>query len=146
MKYAAQRWFSEVGESACYALSIIALAEPFARRPYSIGDVALFLENAILKKQIHYDPHNPNDPSNFLVEAPGDFLADLIGGAWEVKKITENPSSYVPSDNELVIYRYKRTTPKGVYYHFCTKTFDPLGESLTRTQGELDALRVFRRV
>lgn len=145
MKFAVQRWFGEVGESACYALSIIAIAESFARRPWTIGDISLFLERAITKKQIYYNEKDSNDPDNFLVQRPDLMLQDLIGGAWTVRKVTENVASFSASPDELVIYQYRRKTPKGVFYHFCTPTYDPLGDSLTRRQGELYSLRVFRR-
>jgi len=145
VKASLQRWFGEVGESACYALSIIALAEPFARRPYTVGDVALILEDAITKKNIYYNEKNCNDPDNFLVQRPDLMLRDLVGGTWTVRKVTENVASFIASPDELVIYQYRRKTPKGVFYHFCTPTYDPLGDSLTRTQGELYSLRVFRR-
>ena len=145
MKPALQRWFGEVGESACYALSIIALAESFARRPYTVGDVALILEDAILKKYIYYNDKNYNDPDNFLVQRPDLMLRDATNVNWSVRKVNENVASFIASPDELVIYQYRRKTPKGVFYHFCTPTYDPLGDSLTRTQGELYSLRVFRR-
>ena len=150
MKFAAQRWFGEVGESACYALSIIALAESFARRPWTIGDVALFIEDAILKKYIYYNEKDHTDPNNFLVEHPDSMLKDLTKINWAVRKVNENVSSFVASPDELVIYQYRRVVidkkgKKITYLHFCTPTYDPLGDSLTRTQGELYSLRVFRR-
>jgi len=153
MKSALQRWFGEIGESACYALSIIALSEPFARHPYTVGDVSLLLESFILKKDeyqkqyIYYNEKDYNDPDNFLVQRPDLMLRDLVGGNWQVRKVLhEQLLTFVASPDELVINQYRRKTPKGVFYHFCTPTYDPLGDSLTRTQGELYSLRVFRRV
>lgn len=142
MKYALQRFFAELGESACYAISLVHLAEKITKEPINAKDALGYLEIGIEKKFILYNETNPNDPNNFYVENPTAFLALMTGAQWTISK---QDASYVPSPGDHLVVRYRRSTPKGVFYHFVTPDYDPLGESLTRIHGVIDGYRVFRR-
>lgn len=142
MKQAIQRFFAEIGEAACYALCLIALAEKESGATLSVGQVADYLDVAIESGFIKYNHKNPNDPDNFLVLDPVKILQMMTLNRFTVSK---EPATYVPKSGELVIEQYKRSTPKGVYYHFVTPWYDPLGDSLTRAQGTLNSYRIFRR-
>jgi len=139
MKEAIQTFMAEIGESACYALDIIKIAETYSRREF---DPLLALQRGIDLGYIKYDPINPNSNDNFYVEEPASFLGLLTGELWSV---TKEPADYKWGHDEFVVERWERTKGQVTISHFRLPSWDSLFNSQTVKFGKLASLRVFRR-
>ena len=128
-----QTFLKSAGESACYALCIIELAERETKVQYSIVDVLL---KGIERGYIEYEVNGTN---NFYVKDPAAFLSMLTNQRWTVKKTT---ASYVPAKEELVVQQYSLDNLS----HFCLAEWDSLNPSPVRKKGRLMGYRIFRRI
>ncbi len=140
MKPAIQTFLAEAGESACYALDIIKIAEIFTRREF---DPLVALQRGIEVGYIKYDPKNPQDNDNFYVDKPADFLGLLTGELWTVTK--EYPD-YKPMLTDWIVERWERTRGQITTSHFRLPDWDSLFDSQTVKYGKIVSKRVFRRV
>lgn len=139
MKPGIQTFLAEAGESACYALSIIRIAELYTRREF---DPLLALQRGIDVGHIKYNPADTNDNDNFYVERPDDFLGLLTGELWAV---TKEAADYKPKLTDWVVQRWERSRPAGVTSHFRLPDWDSLIGSQTVKFGKVASLRIFRR-
>jgi hypothetical protein len=139
MKQAIQTFLAEAGESACYALDIIKIAEIFSRRDF---DPLVALQRGIETGFIAYDPQNPNDNNNFYVKDPASYLGMLTGELWTVTK--EYPD-YKPMLTDWIVERWERTRGQVTTSHFRLPDWDSLLDSQTVKYGKIASLRVFRR-
>ena len=142
MRKAIQRLFSEIGESACYALSIIKHAETITKVTFNDGMVLNSLVSGITWGFIYYNWDNPADNDNFLVLDAGAFLSRLTGETWTCIK---TDASYIAQIGELVTAVWERRKASGTVRHFANPDYDPLGNSLTIAQGTIVGYRVFRK-
>lgn len=132
-----QSFMESAGKYACYALSIIKIAEE------DIGehiDVIVALKSGIEKGYIGFNYDNYSDPDNFYILDPARFLSMLTGDVWALKHV---PQRHEPSANEKVVYRWERKTSAGVISHFRLKEWDSLENSLTVKSGQIVSSRVF---
>ena len=139
MKEGIQTFLAEAGESACYALCIVRIAEMFTRREF---DPLTALQRGIELGCIKYNPADANDNDNFYVERPDDFLGLLTGELWSV---TKEPADYKWGQGEFVVERWERSRPANVTGHFRLPNWDSLVWSQTVKYGKVASLRVFRR-
>lgn len=77
------------------------------------------------------------------LDYPNQIAQMLSKKRWTVRH--EGPT-YEPGPKEWVIDRYERKTTMGTQAHFVLPDWDPLGNSLTRSQGALVSKRVFKEV
>jgi hypothetical protein len=140
MKAGIQTMMQEAGESACYALDIIEIAERI--RKSSINPIQA-LYKAFDLGYIYYNAQDPNDNNNFFVKNPAAFLSDMTSQKWEVEKV---PAAYMDKDGEYVVDYWERQATGKTIGHFRLHDWDPLMSSLTVRYGKLVSRRVFRRV
>jgi hypothetical protein len=142
MRAGIQTLLGEAGEAACYALSILEIAERELWGGQKIDPVdALYL--GIEKGYIHYNEKDPDDNDNFFVEDPAALLAMFAGGRWTVEKAGPD---YVPVKGERVVDRWERNITGVVIGHFRLPDWDSLHDSKTVKYGQIVSKRVFRRV
>jgi hypothetical protein len=129
MKKAVQSWFSEVGENACFALSIIE-----GGRPGCSDETAVYFLNE--GQRLGYLD------AEFLVYHHVEFMALVAGGTWEYEKC---PADYEPKNAEVCVEEWLWK-----YQHFMLRRdgvlIDTLGESQTRLRGKCVFKRIFRRL
>jgi len=140
MKHSIQTFFAEAGESACYALDIIKIAEIYTRREF---DPIIALQRGIETGYIKYDPQNPQDNDNFYVSDPASYLGLLTGELWSV---TKEAPDYIPKLTDWVVERWERTRGQVTTSHFRLPDWDSLYDSQTVKYGKIASLRIFRRV
>lgn len=137
---AIQTFLAECGESACYALDIIKLAE---RTTGKRLDVIETLISCIKKGFIYYNWKNPDDNENFFVVAPDRMLSYLTGAHYTVRKYTAN--EYVQLPGDLIVERWERKRVGVTTGHFKLPDWDSLLHSQTVKYGTLVSYRVFRK-
>ena len=79
-------------------------------------------------------------PDCFL-DRPDQIASMVSKKRWTVRH--EGPE-YEPGPKEWVIERYERKSTAGNWSHFVLPDWDPLGVSVTRSQGVLASKRVFK--
>lgn len=135
-----QSFMKSAGNYACYALSIIKLAE---KETAEHIDIIVALESGIDHGYIKFNYHNYDDEDNFYVNDAAKFLSLLTEDVWLLKHV---PGYVRPKDAERVIYRWERKTSKGVISHFRLEDWDSLESSLTVQSGKIASSRVFIKV
>jgi hypothetical protein len=138
MKPGIQTFFSEAGESACYALDIIQIA---TEETGKLLDPITMLELGIHIGMIHYG--SPDDGDNFFVKDPALFLSTISGINWTVEKVG---ADYVAKPGERVVERWERVVTGSTIGHFRLPSWDSLADSKTVKYGAIVSKRVFRRV
>jgi len=137
-----------IGDGACYALSLIKVAERFLARDL---DVLRAISEAIEKKIIvdgkettiiKFNWGTPTDNVAMYVNSPAEFLKMLTGRNWTWRREdatykTENPKEYV-------INSWGMSNAEGAPRHFTFGQDDTLFVSPLRTKGKLISVRVCR--
>lgn len=136
-----QTFLSEAGESACYAIDIVKIAERITGKEF---DLLKALQLGIEERDIYFYLERPDDNNNFFVEHPDLFLSRLVGAPWKLEKVED--TKYIPKTGEYVVQRWERKTTSGFYSHFRLPDWDSLVNSKTVEFGALVSLRVFRKV
>lgn len=142
MRHGIQTFCKLIGESGCYALCLIDVAEDYLRKVGRLEkplNVINILFQAVDKNYISYDWNNPDNPDNFYVKYPGCFLEAMTGKKWEVRK--ESPW-YQCKDNEFKVNRWERVATGTTYAHFDREEFHPLSDSLTVKYGNIKSTRI----
>lgn len=141
MKAGIQTFLQEAGEAACYALSIIKIAEEVLDKELPVVESLLI---GIDKGYIHYTWDNPNDNDNFFVSEPALFLSELIGRQVRIRRIEgAEVANWHAKDNEYTVQCWQRNKTGTVITHFRRPTWDSLVNSVTVRLGKLVSLRVF---
>jgi hypothetical protein len=138
MRQGIQIFLQEAGEAACYALTIIKLAEDLIGKHIDIVDA---LEKGTDAKYIYYNAKNMNDNNNFYVEKPDLFLTMLTNKKCTVSHV---PVEYKAQKNEYLIDRWERVTTRGTMSHFRLPEWDCYPGSPTVTQGKIVSRRCFK--
>jgi hypothetical protein len=142
MRAGIQTFLQEAGEAACYALSIIKIAEE--ARGTELPCVESLLRG-VDRGYIAYNWTDPTDNDNFYVRDPAGFLSDLTGRDCTVRVIDlpHEVAAWRPADNEYTVQCWQREKTGYVVTHFRRPTWDSLLSSATVRQGRLVSLRVF---
>jgi hypothetical protein len=140
MKSGIQSFFTAAGETACYALSVIKIAELETNKKF---DVLTALEAGIDKKFIRFNYENYSDNYNFFMDYPDRFLSYLTGDIWSVQFET---ADYIPRDGEYVVERWERKKTGATTAHFRLPDWDSLRDSQTVKYGQIVSTRLFRRL
>lgn len=135
-----QSFMISVGNYACYALSIIKIAEEVNN---SHIDVIVALESAIEKGYIYFNVDNYSDDNNFYVERPEKFLSHLTGDIWIVR---HDKADYKPKDHEKIVQRWERKSTGKTISHFRLPEWDSLENSQTVQFGKIASVRVFTNI
>jgi len=135
MKSGIQTFLAEAGESACYALCLIEIAERvMGSKVYPMAA----LEDAIERGLIHYG--GAGDDENFFVIRPDVFLSRMTGRPWAIAKAAPD---YAPRSGEWVVDRWERKQTGMVTGHFRLPDWDSLEDSQTVKHGKIVSRRVF---
>lgn len=126
-----------IGDEACYAIQLVSVAEDVMKRPFPL---ITSLVRGIQAGCIEFNPKDKTDPDNFFVSDPEEFLRILTGMRMRVKKVEGN--SYNPGVNEWVIDQWKDDSRGKITYHFRSKNFDSLSNSMTVRYGYIVSQRV----
>lgn len=137
MRSGIQTILAEAGESACYALCIIKIAERYLKKEIGACDGILL---AIDAGFLHYNFSDPNDNDNFFVKKPTEFLEAMTGVKWTVER-TE--PGYTPLPGRYIVQRWERVKTGNIIAHFRLPDWDPLYSSMTVKYGKVASLRVF---
>jgi len=140
MRAAIQSFLLTAGESACYALDIVQLAEIFTGVKRDLIDT---LEQAIDKRYIKFNYHDYDDDDNFFVMNPAGMLSWLTGKVWTV---TKEGADYKAKEGELEVDRWERKKTGITLGHFRLPNWDSLYSSVTVKIGTLVSKRIFRLV
>jgi hypothetical protein len=138
-----QRKAKLIGESGCYEISLIYLAEKFSNREI---DIIRETAKGIELKEITGDCYMAD---------PGAFFSRLVGADFEVVKAGEGhplPFNYSLKTFEYEILRYERPNPEGgdPLAHFVVGDgrggveFDPWTGSLCVAEGKPVSKRIVR--
>ena len=147
MKPGIQTFFAEAGETACYALCLVDVADEWGRTKFGPRaaelDPCAMLQLGVAKGRIHYNEQDPNDEQNFYVDEPAKFLEDLTGVPWKVEKAA--PDAAVPPGS-YTIERWERAVTGAILGHFARmkakRPFNSLSKSLCVERGRLVSYRV----
>jgi len=126
-----------IGDGACYALSLLKVAEKFTGHEI---DVLNAIYNAIEKKIIKFNWGDPTDNISMYVDSPPEFLKMLTGRKWTVRREDASYSMY--NVNEYVINSWGINDREGAMRHFTFGSDDTLFKSPLRTNGKLISVRV----
>lgn len=142
MRHGIQTFCQQIGDSGCYALCLIDVAEDYLRRVGRLErplNVLNILFQAVDKGFISYDWNNEENPDNFYVQYPACFLEAMTGKKWEVRK---ERAWYQVKDNEFKVNRYERNATGRTIGHFDREEFHPLTDSLTVKYGTIVSTRI----
>jgi hypothetical protein len=132
-----QKLFRTIGETGCFLLSIIHLAEHITGK--YIDAFATYLL-ALGRGQIGED---------CFVKDAGSILSDLTGNVYNMSK---EAAGYQCKPGELEILRYEWQEVSTLHGHFVAGNgwgaveYDPYGTSLTVANGKMVSKRIFRRI
>lgn len=131
-----QTFLAEAGEASCYALQLLNVCIKKTGTVYPVIESLLL---GIDSGYIYYNKNDPNDNNNFFVEYPDKFITLLTGLPCTVEHA---PVDYKARQDQFIIERWERVTPKGTYSHFDSPDFHSLAFSYTVKYGKLVSLRV----
>ena len=138
-----QDFFINAGESSCYVLCLLKLAEKYQARKgiKKHFDVIAEMEKGINLRFINYNYKAVRDDNNFYVKRPDLFLSMLLDG----KKVTVRMENafYKAKNNELSVNYWQRKTPGKTYGHFNLDDWDSLLDSQTVKFGKIISKRIF---
>jgi hypothetical protein len=127
-----QSFFADAGHWACYALSILHLAELVTGREH---DPLACLEEGVKRGWIKYAA--PGDTNNFFVLAPDKFLSWMAGRPFSVRV---EPAGYVPAPGEYAVDYWEYS---GAGHFVCADGWNPLAASVCVAKGKVTSRRVF---
>lgn len=150
MKNGMQDFLGEIGESGCYALCLLDVAEEYLtieqKKNLKVDYIGLLLK-ACEKGVITYDFSNKNNPDNFYVQYPAQFLEMVTGKKWEV---THEPAYYWIDASrygkEFKINRWELKSCGKTTAHFERDSFHPIEDSRTVKLGKIVSTRICRVV
>jgi hypothetical protein len=142
MREGIQTFLREAGEAACYALSIIKIAEEVLGKELPCAESLL---RGVEGGFISYNWNDGEDSSNFFVTRPAEFLSALTGKrcAVRVVKDPEEVRNWKAEGNEYTVQCWQREKTGYVVTHFRRPAWDSLTSSVTVREGKLVSLRVF---
>ena len=140
MKDGIQTLLQEAGESGCYAICLVKVAEKFKKKEF---DLMKSIQLGIDKKCILYNRNDRNDNDNFFVCNPATFLYYLTGVHWSCEK---KDYPYTAKKGEFLIERWERNKTGVITGHFEMSDFHPIENSLTVKYGRLVSYRVLKPV
>jgi hypothetical protein len=133
---ARQKICKALGESGCYFLCIVWIAEHIMKERID----AVELYSAALFTDVIQPDCFVNDPAK--------LMKMMLPGDWQMRKM---PLEYVPKGDEYEITRYERKTATGLLGHFCVTdgsghvVYDPIGDSQCVKLGKPVSKRIFRK-
>jgi len=127
-----------IGDGACYALSLLKVAESFLGREI---DVLHSIYETIEKKIIKFNWNDPTDNVSMFVNNPAEFLQMLTMRKWTVRR---EDATYIKKDKEYIINSWGLSDREGAMRHFTFGVDDTLYTSPLRTNGKLISVRVCR--
>ena len=139
MKNGIQSWFKALGDSSCYFLSILNIAERVTKKDYGFPEIVDIATEAARRKYLKLNVKDLAADDNFYVLEPAKILELATGLKWTQ---TWQPASYKVKRGEYAIKCYVN----GNYTHFNSDDFDSLQNSVTVKYGKLDSYRIFRKV
>jgi len=137
-----------IGDGACYALSLIKVAEWFLARDL---DALRAISEATEKKitvdgketrVIKFNWATPTDNEAMYVNSPAGFLRMLTGRNWTVRR--EDATYKSANPKEYIINSWGISSAEGAPRHFTFDADDTLYKSPLRTNGKLISVRVCR--
>lgn len=132
-----QKIMATLGDGGCYLLSIVHLAENILQE--RLDAVVIYLD-ALANKYMQEDC--------FVLE-PARLMGMMVPGNWMMMKVDKDRET-PPSAFEIL--RFERKTTLKTFAHFVVGdgkggvAWDPLGDALTVSGGELVSKRVFWRI
>jgi len=129
-----------IGDGACYALSLLKVAEKFTGHDIN---VLMAIYSAIERKIIKFNWEDPTDNVSMFVNDPAEFLQMLTGRRWTVRR---EDAGYIPLNfaREYIINSWGLSDREGAMRHFTFGGDDTLYTSPLRTNGKLISVRVCR--
>ena len=130
-----QKYCEALGESGCYFLSILHLAESITGK--TIDPVRAYVD-CVANGLMEYD---------CFVRHPDVILRKYTGKKYEV---VNSPRDYKTATGEFEILRFERKTASASFAHFVVGdgngvvAFDPYGASMTVRDGYVASKRIFR--
>lgn len=145
-----QRIFRDIGEGACYFLSIVRAAEKFTGQYI---DAFIQFIDANARMVIVGKSSVPEVLPDCFVSAPDELMSHLTGAKWTVEKVDAGYRCQL-GDVEILRYEWveKKTGITVTHGHFVLGdgngniAYDPFGESMTVRFGNVVSKRIFRRV
>lgn len=134
-----QSFMTSAGDTACYALCVVKIAEMENERDI---DVVRAMIDGIREKHIRFSWDDFTDGWNFFMDRPHRFLSMMTGGSWSVR---HEAADYVAKIGEYLVQRWERKTVDRTFSHFRLPNWDPLINSRTVQFGRKVSTRVFRR-
>lgn len=132
-----QSFMRSAGDTACYALCIVRIAELDTNR--DIDPVRAMIKG-IKDEYISFDWEDMSNGWNFFIRQPARFLKMMTGKQWDVRHDTADYRGFL---GEYVVQRWERQTTDGIFSHFRLPQWDPLISSNTVRYGQLVSTRVF---
>lgn len=126
----------KIGDSGCYFLSLVKVAETISKKNV---DIFRTYANALANNWIQEDLYIVN---------PDRLLKNLTGKTCVTEKSTD--LNYKPKENEYLIGCYERKEVGRTFSHFVVLDskkkviYDPYGTSLTVKKGSLVSLRIIK--
>lgn len=139
MKQGIQSFMASAGETACYALCIIRIAEIETR---SEIDPIRAMEDGIAEGWISFDWEDYRNGFNFFIHRPDLFLRMMTGKDWSIR---HDSAHYHGGPGEYVVERWERAATGQTFSHFKLPDWDSLINSQTVQFGRKVSTRVFRR-
>lgn len=140
MREGIQSFMASAGETACYALCVIRIAEIETGREI---DPIRAMQQGIDKGHISFDWEDYNNGYNFFMHDPAAFLRMLTEDSWTARHDT---ADYKSKMGEYVVQRWERQTTGKTFAHFRLPDWDSLHNSQTVRLGRIVSTRVFWRV
>lgn len=137
MRDGMQNMMYSLGQSGCYALCLIDVAEEYNGKEI---DIVKAICEAISRGYIEYHWENWGDPNNFFVHQPALFLEMLTKKKWIVKH--DLACREKKENNEYIIRRYEFVQTGRTQGHFERDVFKPYLNSKTVRCGEEVSTRV----
>ena len=142
MRNGLQNQLAAMGESSCYFLSLVKIAEEVIRDRI---DLIWAFDSCVTKRYVRFIYSKPEDGDNCYIDNPLGVLKLLTGRNWNYHKVTdkEEIKAWSAADEEYTIQRWYRKTTGKEFYHFRRPSWDPLLDSQTVKFGAIDALYIF---
>ena len=132
-----QSFMAAAGDTACYALCIVWIAEIENNR--DIDPVRAMLDG-IREGYIRFNWDDMSDGWNFYIDWPAQFLRMMTGKRWDIR---HDAHDYRKRLGEHVVQRWERETTDRTFSHFRLPDWDPLINSQTVRYGRIVSTRVF---
>ena len=139
MRDGIQTFLNEAGESGCYALCLIDVAEEYTGKDM---DIVRCLLDGVKSGAIQYRWNDAGFADNMYVSYPALFLEQMTGKKWSVTHGEAYLADQKPPAGTYVINRWERKATGRTTGHFERNRFHPVENSLTVSQGKLVSTRI----